>query len=127
MEADAEHQQHHANIRQLAGHGIRRHDIWQTLSHDHARQKITYEWRQTEFIGHEAQDEGENETNGDRGNQSDIMRHRIFCRARPPVCKSNASHTVIFRLTDRLGVVQSLMSTGSNINGPGGFFTRDRQ
>jgi hypothetical protein len=67
VQADAEHQQHHAQFGQLVG---------QRMVGD-ASNQITDQWRQAELVGQRAEDEGEPQANSHDVDQVGVMVHRL--------------------------------------------------
>jgi hypothetical protein len=80
VQADPEHHEHDADLGQLAGHGAIRDIARHEGADDDTGREITDQWRQPQPLRQESEHEGEGQTDGDRGDQGDIM-----CHGRSPV------------------------------------------
>ena len=75
VQAHAEHEQDDADLGQLRGQPRIGHEARRMRPHQDARQQIAYQRRQTELLGHEAQDEGGAQASGEGQDQGNIVRH----------------------------------------------------
>ncbi|MCY1451591.1 hypothetical protein D9M71_684650 [compost metagenome] len=76
MQADTEHQQHHADFGQLVGQRLVGDEAGSERSYADARNQVTDQRRQTQLVGQRAENEGEPKANGDDVDQVGVMVHR---------------------------------------------------
>ncbi|MNV33862.1 hypothetical protein D3C71_1252500 [compost metagenome] len=77
VQADAEHQQHHAQLGQLVGQCLVGDEARSERADADASNQVTDQRRQAQLVGQRAEDEGEPETNGNDVDQVGVMVHRL--------------------------------------------------
>jgi hypothetical protein len=75
MQADAEHQQHHTDLGELACDLDVRHESRRRRADHHAREQVTDEGGNLQAHRHEPEHQRETKRGRDRGNEGDGMRH----------------------------------------------------
>ena len=80
MQANAEHQQHDADLGQLSGNDAIGDEAGGEGADRHPRDQVADQRGQAQAIGEEAEEERQGKTDGDGGDERDIMRHES-----PPV------------------------------------------
>jgi len=81
MQADAEHQQHHAQFGQLVGQRLVSDETRGERANADACHQIPDQGRQTELVGQGAEDEGEPQADGHDVDQVGVMVHRHSLQA----------------------------------------------
>lgn len=76
MQADAEHQQHHPDLGQLAGQLHVGDEARRARPDHHAGQQVAHQGRHAQARRGQAQHEGQPETGGQEGDQGDVVGHR---------------------------------------------------
>ena len=74
VQAHAEHQQDHADLRALGRRGRVGHKARRMRAHQHARQQIAHQGRKMQLLGDETQHQGGGKATGQSQDQSDFMR-----------------------------------------------------
>ncbi|KAG1190175.1 hypothetical protein G6F35_013970 [Rhizopus arrhizus] len=77
VQANAEHQQHHAQFGQLVGQRLVGDEAGGERAYTDASNQITDQRRQAQLVGQRAEDEGEPQANGHDVDQVGVMVHRL--------------------------------------------------
>ena len=80
MQADAEHQQHDADFRQLAGQADIGDEARCGRTDQHAGGQVADQRRQAQFEGDHAENEAEAEGGGDGGDEAEVVVHRFLSK-----------------------------------------------
>ena len=80
MQADAEHQQNHAQFRQLRGQFGIRNKTWRKRSRQHACQQIADKRRNTQLIGNHAENKSEHKSTNNGGDKRCGVVHSVSFR-----------------------------------------------
>ncbi len=91
VQTDAEHHEHDADLRQLTGEGAIGNVARGERPDHHAGDQIADQRRQLHPLRQEPETKGESETNGDRGDQRDVVRHRSTLCSQDPKAQSAAN------------------------------------
>ena len=75
VQADAEHQQDHADLGQLRRQGLVGDEARGERPDDHARQQVAHQRRQLQPVGQHAEHEGQHEADAEQGDQRGVVRH----------------------------------------------------
>ena len=93
MQADAEHQQHDADLGQLSGDDAIGDEAGGEGADRDPRDQVADQRGQAQAMGEEAEEERQGKTDGDGGNERDIMRHASL-----PVCDGPAHRSASYVL-----------------------------
>ncbi|MNR31765.1 hypothetical protein D3C85_1492980 [compost metagenome] len=77
MQANAEHQQHHADLGQLTSQHHIGNKTGRGRADQHPCQQVADQWRHGQARGGIAEQHGQAQPGGDGGDQGDIVRHRF--------------------------------------------------
>ncbi|MNJ60138.1 hypothetical protein D3C77_558510 [compost metagenome] len=79
MQADTEHQQHHADFRQLRGQFDIGDETRRGRAEQNAGEQVANQCRELQLLGDEAEDQGQAEPPGKGGDKRDVMFHQDSC------------------------------------------------